>query len=461
MSIMHGSRVRGRSMRFAASLILVMFIAALTMPLCMADSGKTQEDEWDITEVKKGVVRIFYADDLDNWSYSWTGSGFGVGTIGEETDIFVTNRHVVFDKRTGRIVDKVYILLDDEAVHYYEHIDAANGNIVNHEQSLTVNKSHMISCKVLFPTDNDPEYPDYAVIQAERKVPGRVALPLLWTDEVKDASTVWAIGYPGSGDDLYNNSQVQDLDENYTGEIEDDYNYEADVEGSQLTKGSIASRGSSRVFAGTYVLTHTAQINHGNSGGPLVTDDGRVIGINTYGRNVEENTGIAEYSQSVYIDYAMDRLDKLGIKYNVTSDDTEEEEPNLLLTAIIAAAAIALASVLAIIIVKKKRASTAFRLQGMSGYYSGRRFPIDSQIRFGRDPSANDLVFPEGLGISRVHARIFIDKDALYLEDLGSSNGTFFQERRLVPNQRVQLHPGDKFYLAQSSESFRIDLKNL
>ena len=431
-----------KSLRFVASLLLVMFIATLTMPLCMADGGKTPEEEWDITEVKKGVVRIFYADNLNDPSVSWTGSGFGVGTVGEETDIFVTNRHVVFDDETGKIVDKVYILLDNDAVKYVE---------TDRDVYLEVNQKHLVACTVLFPTDSDPEYPDYAIIKAEEKVEGRVALPLLWADEVKDGTSVWAVGYPGSGD-LVRNIELTDDSASY--------NYEADIDKSQLTRGEISSRGQNKRHNGTYELTHTAQINGGNSGGPLVTDDGQVIGINTYKFNAVDEDAVGEFSLSIYIDYAMDRLDKLGIAYNVYPD-AEEEGPNLLLTAIIAIAVIALVAVLAIILVKKKRASTAFRLQGTSGYYNGRRFPIDSQIRFGRDPSVNDLVFPEGLGVSRVHARVYIDKDALYLEDLGSSNGTFFQERRLVPNQPVQLHPGDKFYIAQSSESFRIDLKNL
>ena len=184
-----------KSLRFVASLLLALFIATLTMPLCMADSGKTSENEWDITEVKKGVVRIFYADNLNDPSVSWTGSGFGVGTVGEDTDIFVTNRHVVFDDETGKIVDKVYILLDNDAVKYVE---------TDTDAYIEVNQKHLVACKVLFPTDMDPEYPDYAIIQAEEKIEGRVALPLLWADEVKDGTSVWAVGYPGSGDYVRN-----------------------------------------------------------------------------------------------------------------------------------------------------------------------------------------------------------------------------------------------------------------
>lgn len=67
-------------------------------------------------DARNGVVRIFTTDDIDHPTSAATGSGFGVGVIGTETSVFLTNRHVVVDSRTGKIADHVYIMLNDNAV---------------------------------------------------------------------------------------------------------------------------------------------------------------------------------------------------------------------------------------------------------------------------------------------------------------------------------------------------------
>lgn len=51
------------------------------------------------------------------------------------------------------------------------------------------------------------------------------------------------------------------------------------------------------------------------------------------------------------------------------------------------------------------------------------------------------------MGVSRVHAAIRCRDELLTLVDLGSSNGTYLNGKRLVPNQPDVLHDGDEIRL--------------
>ena len=257
------------------------------------------------SEARYGVVRIFTTDDPSNPTWFSTGSGFGVGAVGAQTDIFLTNRHVVWDDQLEKIADHVYIMLDDGAIK--RSYSTLGGFIDEETQStfkLDIQLSHMVRCEVLYPTSTDPEYPDFAILRAEEPISGRIALPLVSTETISDTTSVWTIGYPGSADQLYNMDSAWE-----------EMQYEADVEGSQVFAGTISRRGRIKDFGNTFAVTHSAQIDHGNSGGPLVTKDGCVIGINTYGFGSSETSSVAYY-MSIYIDYAMKKLDEMGIAYN-------------------------------------------------------------------------------------------------------------------------------------------------
>ena len=61
------------------------------------------------------------------------------------------------------------------------------------------------------------------------------------------------------------------------------------------------------------ILQHTAQIHQGNSGGPLVTDEGKIIGINTYILLPRGNyTGIAYAIRGDTVRYSVDQMLEIG-----------------------------------------------------------------------------------------------------------------------------------------------------
>jgi ribosomal protein L40E len=57
--------------------------------------------------------------------------------------------------------------------------------------------------------------------------------------------------------------------------------------------------------------------------------------------------------------------------------------------------------------------------------------------------------FPDSEVVSRVHADIRVEGDAYYIEDLGSSNGTYVNNLPLMPGNRHRLRVGDRISLGK------------
>ncbi|MCA9914984.1 MAG: FHA domain-containing protein [Anaerolineae bacterium] len=51
--------------------------------------------------------------------------------------------------------------------------------------------------------------------------------------------------------------------------------------------------------------------------------------------------------------------------------------------------------------------------------------------------------------VSRIHAQIHMENGKVYLTDLGSTNGTFLNDKRVEPHHAVQLHSGDDLMLGK------------
>lgn len=265
-----------RQKKWLLCVLALLLLAGLGMP-ALAEPDAIQP-------LRSSVVHLYAIgyDEEDRMLSRWTGTGFAVGIAGEESDLFLTNWHVVTGsgKYTPERV-RLWLLRDDCVF---------DGKVPAPETS--------VECTVLATTEG---YPDVAVIRAGKPVSGCTALPLMSSDQVPNGTPVYALGFPGMEATRYGvDSGPEDI---------------------VVTAGTVTDHLTMKSAGSTRSLIHSAAMQHGNSGGPLVNDQGVVVGLNTYGFSPEVTT---ELFCALYIDYAMSMLDDLGIAY------TRADGPNRL-----------------------------------------------------------------------------------------------------------------------------------
>ena len=96
-------------------------------------------------------------------------------------------------------------------------------------------------------------------------------------------------------------------------------------------------------------------------------------------------------------------------------------------------------------------------LRAESGAFQGRSFPVQGRLSMGRSPE-NTLVFPqETTKVSRKHCEFSVNDGRLFVQDMGSSNGTVINKSyRLMPGQTVELHQGDCVSLGSLNDTFTV-----
>ena len=247
---------------------VIVYAKRLSSLLVLACGGVLFAAENAITTADRSVVRVIVKHDQ---GYS-SGTGFVVGSGG----VVATNRHVVAEAGTVLAL-----------------IKKADGKL--QELPATV-------------TWTSADY-DLALL----KVPGLDREPLLISDQLPGkGSPVTAIGYPGVADRP---------DKNWNNLVE-----------STVTQGIIG-----RVVMSSWkkdgqqlnILQHSAAVNSGNSGGPLLDSCGRLIGVNTgkalgeiegsvtAGHKVNQSDGIFYASHAAVLIYA---LQQQSVTAKVTSE---------------------------------------------------------------------------------------------------------------------------------------------
>ncbi|HLL74627.1 MAG TPA: FHA domain-containing protein, partial [Pyrinomonadaceae bacterium] len=99
------------------------------------------------------------------------------------------------------------------------------------------------------------------------------------------------------------------------------------------------------------------------------------------------------------------------------------------------------------------------------GLSAGREFPVHEDEAYIGRWDADSGIFPDvdldaddpEAKVSRRHARITRRAGQYFIEDLGSTNGTFVNRgRRLVPGDRLPLKDGDEIIIGKTFLHFRV-----
>ena len=397
--------------------ISAAILAAALMVLCAGPACAAFDQD-----TLNGIIMIRTgAPDGDGVMNYWRGTGFFVGTRGEDPQYIVTNCHVVEE----------FILAGK----------ALGGGTLHAVFDKDVEEEAYL-------VDYDYEK-DVALLKLEEPTDQRSPLRLRTPEEDMLGDEVYAVGYPLAADitiQAVNSFSQKD---------------------ASVTTGSI-SRLLTESGTGRKLIQTDTAMSGGNSGGPLVDGEGAVLGINTAASNLDQNLFYA-----VSIAEILPVLDRNSIDYTLYSASSG----TLILYGAIAAVVVLLVIVVIAISAsrkKKKRAQAAAQaakpapqspvLRSMAPQHAGQVVQLHRQpVQLGRDSAVCRLVYQDGTpGVSSRHCQVYFDEaDGMFVvTDLHSSYGTFLAGgQRLAPDTPVKLPPKSAIYLGEVANTVYLEVE--
>ncbi len=246
-------------LRRAARAFLVLLALSLATGTALAPAARAEQ--LDVAATVRGVVRIvIFATKGEESYFVGHGSGFAVAP-----DKVLTNAHVVELLRAEP--NLVLGIIPSQGSRSY------GGRVIAYSPGN-----------------------DLALIQLNE---GRLPVVTFFAGAVTDGQHVTAIGYPGAVD----RAQGLDLSEMIQ------------PLSPVKTSGTVSM---GRASHGFDTLLHTAPMAQGNSGGPLVDDCGRVLGVNSFGSQAESEAD-AEFGFAISNREVASFLRQAGVSFQRTS----------------------------------------------------------------------------------------------------------------------------------------------
>lgn len=190
------------------------------------------------------------------------------------------------------------------------------GFTVEIECKLVVNKDVTITASVTSQSEQD----DYAILELSQSLGGKEALKLADSDKVSSTQTVYSLGFPA----VVENFELSE--EGIGNAFKSNRTYDSDD--VTVSEGSIQKTTN---LNNTNVIQHSCPVSNGNSGGPLVDENGAVVGVN---KKIAASSSGENFHWATSINEIKKVLDSLNISYSVigkstptnTSEETKSEE---------------------------------------------------------------------------------------------------------------------------------------
>lgn len=429
---------KSSSKQVVAILLLVIGLAAGVFGVL----GLVGGGGMDPYEARNGVVYVqAVAYDDKGSSLISSGTGWAIGKPGEPVEYIVTNGHVV---EAGYMYPKQYANITGGINIYFSAAenDYVVGQVVYYSA----------------PTEKD-----IAIIKLPSATDKRTALSIRSSSEVEVGETVYALGYPG------------------TAKVGQDFKT-YDQNDITLTRGVISKKMTPN-FSTYSAFQMDTYISGGNSGGPLVDENGFVVGINSAG--IEASGIDIGMNYAIVTDELTKILDSERIEYTLAGGGLSWTQPWFAYV-FLPIGVLALIGGIILLVTSKKGGQGAPApagaaagmgsgkaparggrgpvekravLRGVTGKYSGQSFDLlKGKVVIGRDPATCNIVFDKNTpGISGRHCQVVYDpnEDCFIITDLGSSYGTFLGNgKKLTANVAEKLSTGDTFYLCDNANRF-------